>query len=155
MTGSCEYMPRHPPNRRQPDGSVLSPAYGTEPPIPKPCKCPWYGKTVEDRAKWLQAAPDDVASDKRQFAAMNEFSKEDDTVLLCRRIPIDGDPKWIIFPLRQYMSPCYYIPEMETSWRSRSATTSEAWKLRRSQIEAKVAHTRRTGCLSVRSKKSR
>jgi hypothetical protein len=92
-------MPRDPPNRRQPDGSVLPPAYGTEPPISDSYKSPWYGKSVEDCAKWLQAAPDDVASDKRHFAAMNKYSKEDDTVLLCRIRNDDGALKVDYFPL--------------------------------------------------------
>jgi hypothetical protein len=83
-------MPRHPPNRLQPDGSILPPAHGTVPPIPKTYMSPWYGKTVEECAKWLQAAPNDVAPEKTHFAAMNNFSKEDDTVLLCRVKPTHG-----------------------------------------------------------------
>jgi len=83
-------MPRDPPNRIQPDGSVLPPAHGTVPPIPESYVSPWYGKTVEDCAKWLQAAPDEVVSDKRHFAAMSEFSRDDDTVLLCRVKRVDG-----------------------------------------------------------------
>jgi hypothetical protein len=92
-------MPRDPPNRRQPDGSVLPPVYGTEPPIPESYKSPWYGKTVEDCARWLQDAPNDVASDKEHFAAMNEFSKEDDTVLLCRIKTNGGGLKVDYFPV--------------------------------------------------------
>jgi hypothetical protein len=56
-------------------------------------------KTVQDCAKWLQAAPNDVASDKRHFAAMNEHSKEDNTVLLCRIKKDDGAFKVDYFPL--------------------------------------------------------
>ncbi|EAT90085.1 hypothetical protein SNOG_01873 [Parastagonospora nodorum SN15] len=93
-TNSYEDMPRDPPNRRQPDGSVLPAAHGTVPPISKSYVSPWYGKTVEDCARWLQAAPDDVASDKQHFAAMNEYSREDDTVLLCRVKKTDGEAGW-------------------------------------------------------------
>jgi hypothetical protein len=92
-------MPRHPPNRRQPDGSVLPPVYGTEPPILESYKSPWYGKSVEECAKWLQAAPDDIASDKRHFAAKNQYSMEDNTVLLCRIEENDGAFKVDYFPL--------------------------------------------------------
>jgi hypothetical protein len=92
-------MPRDPPNRLQHDGSILPPAHGTVPPIRESYKSPWYGKTVEDCAKWLQAAPDDIASDKRHFAAMNEFSKEDDTVLLCRINTTNGGFKVDYYPV--------------------------------------------------------
>ncbi|KAH8701248.1 hypothetical protein GQ44DRAFT_632234 [Phaeosphaeriaceae sp. PMI808] len=89
-TESYEDMPRDSPN-----GVV----YGTELPIPESYKSPWYGKTVEDCARWLQAAPNDVASDKRHFAAMNEFSKDDSTVLLCSIKTGDGKFKVDYFPV--------------------------------------------------------
>lgn len=36
---------------------------------------------------WLQAASDDVAFNKEYFAAMDQYSKEDDTMLVCRVLP--------------------------------------------------------------------
>jgi hypothetical protein len=92
-------MPRNPPKSMQPNGSVLPPANGTEPPIPESYESPWLGKTVEECARWLQAAPDDIASNKKHFAAMNEFSKEDDTVLLCRINTDNGGFKVDYFPI--------------------------------------------------------
>jgi hypothetical protein len=100
-------MPRDPPNRRQPDGSVLPPVYGTEPPISESYQSPWYGKSVEDCAKWLQAAPNHVASDKTHFAAMNKYSNEDNTVLLCRIKRNDGPLKVDYFPLTTAYSAMY------------------------------------------------
>jgi hypothetical protein len=47
----------------------------------------------------LQAAPNDAVSDKTHFAAMNEYSKEDNTVLLCRINKDDGTLKVDYFPL--------------------------------------------------------
>jgi hypothetical protein len=91
-------MPRDTTNRVQPDGYVLPPVYRTEPSIPESYKSPWYGKTVEDCTRWLEAAPDDVASDNRHFAVMNEFFKEDDTIVSCRIKEDDGGWKAYYFP---------------------------------------------------------
>ncbi|KAH7382538.1 hypothetical protein DE146DRAFT_681567 [Phaeosphaeria sp. MPI-PUGE-AT-0046c] len=75
----------NPTYRRQPDNLALAPVYRTEPPISKLYTSPWYGEPVDDCAEWSQAAPDDVASDKTHFDAMNYYSKKDDTILLGNR----------------------------------------------------------------------
>lgn len=100
-------MPKDPPDRLQPDGSVLPPVQVTKPPVSNSYISPWSGKTVEDCAKWLQGAPEDVASDKRHFAALNEFSKEDNTVLLCRIKDDGGNVKLDYFPLNTKWIACY------------------------------------------------
>lgn len=64
---------------------------GTEPPISDTFTSPWVGKSLEDCAKWLQQAPADSAVHRDYFTAMNEFSKKDDTVLVCRVKSKDGD----------------------------------------------------------------
>jgi hypothetical protein len=46
----------------------------------------FIGKTLDECAEWLQSAPDDVALHREYFTALNEHSKVDDTVLLCRMI---------------------------------------------------------------------
>lgn len=60
------------------------PPEATKPPLSDSFKSPWAGKSLEDCAKWLRSAPSDVAVHKQYFTAMNEYSKEDDTVLVCR-----------------------------------------------------------------------
>ncbi|KAH8690414.1 hypothetical protein GQ44DRAFT_780427 [Phaeosphaeriaceae sp. PMI808] len=62
----------------------------TEPRIPSSFRSPWIGKTVEDCAKWLQGAPEDTPVNKEYFTVMNEYSKEDNTVLVCRISEEDG-----------------------------------------------------------------
>lgn len=57
---------------------------GTEAPIPEGFSSPWTGKSSEECALWLQQAPANVAVHQDYFTVMNEFSKEDDTVLVCR-----------------------------------------------------------------------
>lgn len=58
----------------------------TSPPIDKKFKSPWAGKDLEEAAEWLLNKPDDVAVDEDHFNALDEFSKEDDTVLICRYV---------------------------------------------------------------------
>ncbi|KAF2202270.1 hypothetical protein GQ43DRAFT_430919 [Delitschia confertaspora ATCC 74209] len=57
-------------------------AEGTKPPIPDNFASPFAGKSVEECAKWLQHIPGDSAVNKEYFTVINEFSKEDDTVLV-------------------------------------------------------------------------
>lgn len=47
-------------------------------------KPPFIGKTVEHCAKWLLNAPDDIALNREYFLAINEFSRSEDTLLICR-----------------------------------------------------------------------
>lgn len=75
-----------PSQREKPDKE------GIEPPLPAEWSSLWIGKSVEDCAKWLQQmhtcnGPEyylhtNVRRD--YFAAMDKFSKEDDTILVCR-----------------------------------------------------------------------
>ncbi|KAF1848206.1 uncharacterized protein K460DRAFT_279040 [Cucurbitaria berberidis CBS 394.84] len=65
------------------------PPEATKPPLPADFSSPWVGKTVEDCAKWLQEMPvqEGVYAEsvnRDYFTAMNEFSKEEDMVLVCR-----------------------------------------------------------------------
>jgi hypothetical protein len=71
------------------------PAGGTQPPLPASYSSPWIGKTVEDCAKWLQEMPRfqstnekkyvvDTGVNDETFLVLNEFSKEEDSVLVCR-----------------------------------------------------------------------
>jgi hypothetical protein len=76
-TDSYEDLPKA-PGERQP------PPEATKPPIESWFKSPWIGKTVEDCARWLQNMPKDSAVQREYFTAMDQFSKEDDTVLTCR-----------------------------------------------------------------------
>jgi hypothetical protein len=58
--------------------------YGTEPTLPSTYRSPWINKTVEDCARWLQSVPKDSPLNQEYFTVLNEYSKEDDTVLVCR-----------------------------------------------------------------------
>ncbi|EON68582.1 hypothetical protein W97_07840 [Coniosporium apollinis CBS 100218] len=62
---------------------------GTRAPISTDFKFPFIGKTLEDCAKWLQRAPDEVELNREYFTALGEHSKEDDTVMLCRIVDSD------------------------------------------------------------------
>lgn len=70
---------------------------GTEPPLDSTYNSPWLGKSVEDCAKWLQDTPQETALNKNHFTVLNEYSKADDTVLVCR-ISIDPEFKVDYFP---------------------------------------------------------
>ncbi|EMR71282.1 hypothetical protein UCREL1_1676 [Eutypa lata UCREL1] len=59
---------------------------GTKAPIPANFSSPFVGKTLEDCAKWLQEAPDDVALNREYFTAVDNSSREDDTIQICRVI---------------------------------------------------------------------
>jgi len=74
---------------------------GSEPPISSDYHSPFIGKTLEECAKWLQGAPDDVALHKTYFTALDEHSKEDDTVMMCRIVESkgEGEVKLEYFPL--------------------------------------------------------
>lgn len=48
---------------------------------------PWTGKTVEDCAKWLQNVGDrEFRVDRQCFAVVDEYSKKEGTLLVCRNI---------------------------------------------------------------------
>ncbi|KAF1843216.1 uncharacterized protein K460DRAFT_341102 [Cucurbitaria berberidis CBS 394.84] len=91
-TDSYDDMPKQ-------SGDRQPPPEATKPPLADSYKSPWVGKTIEECAKWLQAAPEDTAVLKDYFTAVNEFSKEDDTVLTCRVRVEDGDLKVDYYPL--------------------------------------------------------
>jgi hypothetical protein len=65
---------------------------GTSPPLPPDWTSPWVGKSVGECARWLQRMPTyegpqyyhHTSVDRDYFCAMDEFSMEDDTVLVCR-----------------------------------------------------------------------
>lgn len=54
------------------------------------------GKTLESCADWLRDAPDDVALNREYFTAMDQFSRADDTVLLCRAVRGQQPTKLVI-----------------------------------------------------------
>lgn len=56
---------------------------GTEAPV-KSFESSFVGKTPEECAVWLQAAPEDVDLDRDIFATLDEHSKENDTITMCR-----------------------------------------------------------------------
>ena len=43
------------------------------------------GKSIEDCVQWLRATPADVALNRQRFTALTAHSKDDDTVLICRK----------------------------------------------------------------------
>ncbi|KAF2822870.1 hypothetical protein CC86DRAFT_372667 [Ophiobolus disseminans] len=75
-----------PPQTDKPDEE------GTEPPLPDSWTSHWIGKTVEECAQWLQKQPTyegekyylDSSVRQGYFVAMDEWSKEDGTMLVCR-----------------------------------------------------------------------
>jgi hypothetical protein len=91
-TNSYEDMPKA-------TGERQSQPEATKPPVEGSFTSPWLGKTVEECAKWLQDAPYDVAGQREYFAAMDRFSKEDDTVLACRVWKDGGVVKVAYYPL--------------------------------------------------------
>lgn len=99
-TKSYDDMPA-PPQHDKPDEE------GTEPPLPDNWSSPWIGKTIEECAKWLQEMPTydgeqyylDTSVRREYFVAMDEFSMEDDTMLVCRVTKKeDGGVKVDYFP---------------------------------------------------------
>ncbi|KAF1934760.1 hypothetical protein EJ02DRAFT_439666 [Clathrospora elynae] len=61
----------------------------SKPPIPSDFKSPWIDKTAEACAAFLHAMPREENAyaepvNRFLFTALTEFSKEDDTVLMCR-----------------------------------------------------------------------
>ena len=101
-TDSYEDMPKA-PGERQP---LLE---GTKPPLSDSYKSPWIGKTVEDCAEWLQNMPSDSGIQREYFTAMNQFSKEDDTVLTCRIRNANGKVKVDYYPLSTAVVSMYMI----------------------------------------------
>ncbi|PVI00754.1 hypothetical protein DM02DRAFT_614113 [Periconia macrospinosa] len=91
-TDSYEDLPKA-TGERQP------PPEATKPPLPDSFKSPWNGKTVEDCAKWLQNMPNDSVVQREYFTVMNQFSKEDDTILTCRIRHDNGQVKVDYYPL--------------------------------------------------------
>ena len=75
------------------------PPEATKPPLSESFKSPWVGRTVEECAQWLQDAPKDSAVLKDYFTAVNEFSKQDDTVLTCRVRFENGKLKVDYYPM--------------------------------------------------------
>jgi len=63
---------------------------GTKAPVSTDFKSPFIGKALEECAKWLQRAPEERELNREYFTALDEHSKEDDTVLLCRIVDSDG-----------------------------------------------------------------
>ncbi|KAI0134970.1 hypothetical protein F4814DRAFT_399545 [Daldinia grandis] len=57
---------------------------GTKAPIDADFRSPFIGKTPEECALWLQNAPEDVALNHEYFLFMDQFSKEEDTIQICR-----------------------------------------------------------------------
>ena len=55
---------------------------------------------LRDCAKWLQKAPSEIAVQKQYFTAIDQHSKEDDTVMVCRVVDPDraGDLELEYFP---------------------------------------------------------
>lgn len=81
------------PGERQP------PPEATQPPLDDSFKSPWIGKTIEECAQWLQNAPSDSGVQREYFTAMDQFSKEDDTVLTCRVRNENGEVEVDYYPL--------------------------------------------------------
>lgn len=46
---------------------------------------PFVGKSIEQCAEWLKSTPSDVALNRVYFTALTMHSKDDDTVLMCRK----------------------------------------------------------------------
>ncbi|KAI1478787.1 hypothetical protein F4774DRAFT_144329 [Daldinia eschscholtzii] len=63
---------------------------GTKPPVDANFQSPFIGKTPEECVLWLQNAPEDVALNHESFFFIDQFSKEDDTMQICRA---ENDPK--------------------------------------------------------------
>ncbi|KAF3066435.1 Bifunctional epoxide hydrolase 2 [Daldinia childiae] len=57
---------------------------GTKTPIDVDFRSPFAGKPPEECALWLQNAPEDVALNREYFLFIDQFSKEDDTIQICR-----------------------------------------------------------------------
>lgn len=75
------------------------PPEATRPPITDSFRSPWIGKTVEECAKWLQAAAENSVVVRDYFTAINEFSKEDNTVSTCRVRIEDAGLKVDCYPI--------------------------------------------------------
>ncbi|KAL9618754.1 MAG: hypothetical protein Q9160_006548 [Pyrenula sp. 1 TL-2023] len=58
-------------------------AEGTQAPVSS-YTSPWAGKTLDECAHWLQDAGERVKLHRKFFAAMDQYSREDDTILICR-----------------------------------------------------------------------
>ena len=64
----------------------------SKPPLPANWSSPWIDKSVEDCAHWLQQMPTyhgpeyyhDSSVDRTYFLTMDRYSKEDQTMLVCR-----------------------------------------------------------------------
>ncbi|KAI8959221.1 hypothetical protein F5Y11DRAFT_13302 [Daldinia sp. FL1419] len=57
---------------------------GTKAPVPDDFRSPFVRKTPEECALWLQDAPEDVALNREYFLFMDEFSRTEDTIQICR-----------------------------------------------------------------------
>jgi len=68
------------PENRYPEGTK-APIQDSSP------QSPFTGKALESCAEWLRDAPDEVALNREYFTAMDQFSRTDDTILICRTIP--------------------------------------------------------------------
>lgn len=108
-TAAYEDMPKA-PGERQP------PPEATKPLLDDSFKSPWVGKTVEDCAKWLQNAPNDSGVQREYFTAMNQFSKEDDTVLTCRIRNENGGVKVDFYPLPTANISMYMLTNRDTKF---------------------------------------
>lgn len=87
---------------------------GTHAPISTGFRSPFVGKTLEECARWLQRGPDEVELNRQYFTALEEHSKEDDTVLLCRTVESDDDSGNVI--LQYFPVPTGdAVAEMQTS----------------------------------------
>ncbi|CAM1501389.1 Fc.00g105510.m01.CDS01 [Cosmosporella sp. VM-42] len=56
----------------------------------------FIGQTLEFCGEWLQNAPAHIALNRDYFTAMDQFSRVDDTVLICRVIPAEDGGELIV-----------------------------------------------------------
>jgi hypothetical protein len=110
---------------------------GTKPPLEDSFNSPWIGNTIEDCAKWLHHMPNDSAIQKEYFAAMDQFSREDDTVLECRIRIVNGAIEVDYYPLSTADISMYMISNrgsrFEEAGRSYQAQVKREGKPDRSQ----------------------
>ncbi|KAL9617682.1 MAG: hypothetical protein Q9160_007515 [Pyrenula sp. 1 TL-2023] len=97
---------------------------GTKAPI-STFTSPWVGKSLEECGQWLKGAGDRAAFCQKFFAAIDEYSKADGTIQLCRIVPAPNHPDSITvkcYPIDRELAAQHFFVLAEGDFEQRLAS---------------------------------